>query len=134
MDDKIGAGVAEEFRRVAGDGTAGDDDEGVGQLRILPPRADLAEGLALGGARHRTAVQHDDVWRLTLLREPASGGEKLRREVGFLGLVESASESPESDLKSVVALLHRWLDARGAPKNLEADGFSLVAWKGTVFD
>ena len=40
-DDEVGAGVAEEFRRVAGDGAAGDDDEGVGKVRVLAPWCDI---------------------------------------------------------------------------------------------
>ena len=96
-DDEVGAGVAEEFRRVAGDGTAGDDDEGVGKERILAPRADLAEGLALRRARDGAAVEDDGVWRFTFARESPSGREKLRRKDNLLRLVQAAAESFECD-------------------------------------
>ena len=97
MDDEVGAGVAEELWRIAGDCATGHDNLGVRQSGIAPPRANLAEGLALGGARDGAAVEDEDVGRLVFLREPASDGLELRGKVGLLRLVQAASESFERD-------------------------------------
>jgi hypothetical protein len=96
-DDEVGSGVAEEFGRIAGDGAAGHDDLGVRQRGVTPPGANLAEGFAFGGAGDGAAVENEDVWRLTLVRESTSSGLELRGKVGLLRLVQAASESFERD-------------------------------------